>query len=187
MAQKRTAEARKALDDIAANGPSGYAALAKLQIAAADRAAGRTKEALEAYEQLTRQGGVDPLLADYARLQIAMLSLDSASWTEMQNRLTALTAESNAWRFSARELLGLAAMKSGRTQEARDEFQRLVGDRNVPVGVSERARLMMALLTEEQLSKGAAGEPDKAEQGKAPKEGAATGGKEATESGKSSK
>jgi hypothetical protein len=67
-----------------------------------------------------QESGLDPLLADYAQLQAAMLRLDSASWTEMQNRLNDLAAESNPWRFSARELLGLAAQKAGRpTRRAR--------------------------------------------------------------------
>ena len=73
-----------------------------------------------------RKVRLDPLLADYARLQAATLRLDSANWTEMQNRLNDLAAEGNAWRFSARELLGLAAQKAGKTQEARTQFQLLL-------------------------------------------------------------
>ena len=67
------------------------------------------ESAAAAFEAIAKESGLDPLLADYAQLQAAMLRLDSASWTEMQNRLNDLAAESNPWRFSARELLGLAA------------------------------------------------------------------------------
>jgi hypothetical protein len=70
----------------------------------------------------------------------------------MQNRLNDLAADGNAWRFSARELLGLAAQKAGKTDEARKYFQGLLGDRNTPPGVGERARVMMAMLTEAELS-----------------------------------
>ena len=76
VAQNRTAEAQKALDDIAATGPPGYAALARLRLAAADREAGKTAEAASAYEAIAKAAGTDPLLADYARLQAAMLRLD---------------------------------------------------------------------------------------------------------------
>ena len=84
-----------------------------------------------------------------------MLRLDSANWTEMQNRLNDLAADGNAWRFSARELLGLAAQKAGKTEEARTQFQRLLGDRNTPPSIGERARVMLAMLTEAELAKAA--------------------------------
>jgi hypothetical protein len=151
-AQNKTAEAQKALDDLVATGPSSYAVLARLRLAAAERAAGKTAEAATAYEAIAKASGVDALLADYARLQAAMLRLDGASWTDMQNRLKDLAADGNAWRFSARELLGLAAQKAGKTEEARKYFQGLLGDRNTPPGVGERARVMMAMLTEAELT-----------------------------------
>jgi hypothetical protein len=70
----------------------------------------------------------------------------------MQNRLNDLAADANAWRFSARELLGLAAQKAGKTAEARTQFERLLGDRNTPPSIGERARLMLAMLTEAELT-----------------------------------
>ncbi len=154
-AQKKAAEAQKTLEDVAANGPSGYATLARLRLAAADQAAGKTAEAAAAYEAISTQRGIDLLLSDYARLQAAMLRLDTSSWTDMQNRLIDLAAEENAWRFSARELLGLAAHKAGKAEEARREFQRLLSDRNTPPGIAERARIMMAVLTEAELARAA--------------------------------
>jgi hypothetical protein len=70
----------------------------------------------------------------------------------MQNRLNDLAADGNPWRASARELLGLAALKAGKTEAARQEFQRLLGDRDTPPSIAERARIMMAMLTEAELS-----------------------------------
>jgi len=155
MAQDKKVEARKTLDDIAANGPAGYATLARLRLAAADQAAGRTADAAAAFDAIATQGGVDPLLADFAKLQAAMLRLDSAGWTDMQNRLNDLILDSNAWRFSARELLGLAAQKAGNSQEARDQFQKLLADRGTPASISARARDMLAMLTEAELARSA--------------------------------
>jgi hypothetical protein len=151
-AQDKKAEAQKALEGVAANAPAGYATLARLRLAAADRDAGKTAQALAAYETIAKERTVDPLLADYARLQAATLRLDSADWTEMQNRLNDLVVEGNAWRFSARELLGLAAQKAGKTQEARTQFQLLLSDRNTPPGIGERVRVMLAMLTEAELT-----------------------------------
>jgi hypothetical protein len=152
-AQDKRTEAQKALDEIVASGAPGYAVLARLRLAAAARDAGKTEQAATDFEAIAKQRGVDPLLADYAQLQAAMLRLDSASFTEMQNRLNGLTADGNAWRFSARELLALAAQKAGRTEEARTQFQRLLSDRETPPGIGERARMMLAMLTEAELAK----------------------------------
>ena len=153
-APTKKAEAQKALEEIAASGPASYAMLARLRLAGADRDAGRTAEAAAAYEAIAKEGGADPLLADYARLQAAMLRIDTASWTEMQNRLNPLAADGNAWRFSARELLGLAAQKASKLDEARTEFQRLLSDRGTPPSIAERARVMLAMLTEAELAAG---------------------------------
>jgi hypothetical protein len=151
-AQNKKAEAQKALEGIATNAPAGYAVIARLRLAAAERDAGKTSEAAAAFEAIAKESSVDPLLTDYAQLQAAMLRLDSASWTDMQNRLNGLAADGNAWRFSARELLGLAAQKAGKTDEARTEFTRLLGDRGTPPSIAERARIMLAMLTEAELA-----------------------------------
>jgi hypothetical protein len=155
IATNKTAEAQKSLEAIVATSPAGYATLARLRLAAALLDAGKLAEAAAAYEAIAKTRGVDPLLADFAQLQAAVARLDSAGWTDMQNRLNDLTGDSNAWRYSARELLGLAAHKAGKTEEARTQFQRLIGDRGTPPGVAERARVMMAVLTEAELAKAA--------------------------------
>ena len=49
-------------------------------------------------------------------------------------------------------MLGLAAVKAGKTDEARQQFQRLLSDRDTPPSIAERARIMMAMLTEAELS-----------------------------------
>src|SRR5262245_48660324 len=149
---QESADTQKALQDIGNSGPAGYATLAKLRLAAADREAGKLAEAAAAYEAIANDAAGDRLLADYARLQAASLKLDSAGWTDMQNRLNDLAADGNPWRASARELLGLAALKAGKTDDARQQFQRLLSDRDTPPSIAERARIMMAMLTEAELS-----------------------------------
>ena len=155
-AQDKKAESQKALEDIAKTAPTNYGVLARLRLAAAEREAGKTAEAAAAYEAIAKGSGVDALLADYAQLQAAVLRLDSANWTDMQNRLTPLAADGNAWRFSARELLG-------KLDEARTEYQRLLSDRGTPPSIAERARIMLAMLTEAELT----GAPASAGQDKA--------------------
>lgn len=152
----KTDEAQKALQSIAKSGPRSYAVLSDLRLAGADAKAGRTAEAIATYEALAARSGVDPLFADFARLQTASLKLDTADWTEMQNRLNPLAGDASPWRYSARELIGLAALKAGRTEDARSAYEQLLADRRVPQAIGERARMMMGMIVEKELAKGAA-------------------------------
>lgn len=146
FAGKRSYEAQKALEELLAKAPAGYATLARLRLAAYDGAEGNMAEALAAYDQIAKDKSVDPLLADFARLQSAMLKFEKASFTELRNQLSPLAVDKSPWRHSARELLGLGAAKAGRPEEAKNHFQRLLNDRATPQGIAERARVMMAVL-----------------------------------------
>lgn len=153
--QGKPEEAAQAFAAIVKDAPAGYRTLARFQVAAANARAGKADAAVADYEAIAKDGSADPILRDFATLQAAMLRLDAADWTEMENRLTPLLGEKSAWRGMARETLGLAAHKAGKTAEARKLFEELLGDRSAPGSASERAMLMLSLLTDAEASKGA--------------------------------
>jgi hypothetical protein len=155
QSEGKSDEARQALQAIVKDAPANYAALARLQLAAKANTAGNKDEALAIYEDIAAGGQVDPLLRDYARLQSAALKLDTADFTEMQNRLNPLMAAGNAWSLSARELFGLAAYRAGRMEEARQTFLELAADPKTPASMRERVGLVMALITAAEGSQGA--------------------------------
>lgn len=135
-----------------ANSGSGFAALAQLRLAGADVAAGKPADAVTKFDAVTRLGGIDPMLADFARLQSAMLQLDTAPWGDIQARVVNLTADNNPWRFAARELLGMAALKANNRAEARTQFEKLISDTAVPAGMAERARIVMGSISAAELA-----------------------------------
>ena len=147
--------ALKQFEDLTKSSAGGYPALARMQLAAARIKAGKPEEALPLYELLAKDTAVDAVMRDFAALQAAMLRLDVADWTEMTNRLTPLMSDSSAWRAMARETLGLAAYKAGQTGEARKLFEQMLSDRLTPPSVSERAFLMLSLLTDAEAAKAA--------------------------------
>jgi hypothetical protein len=153
-AENKSAEALKAFSEIAKEGPAGYRMLAQLRLGAEHARAGRTAEALAAYEALAADSGVDVLLRDFAALQAAMLRSDQADWTEMKNRLTPLVDDKRPWHPLARELLAMAAFKAGDLQEATRLFEQILGDRATTGGLSRRAQEMLAVLTDAAASKG---------------------------------
>lgn len=146
-------EASKAFQDLAQSGPAGYAALASLQTAAIDAKQGRTEQALATFEKLAKTSGTEPLLRDFAKLQAAAIRASSADFTEMQNRLNDLAAAENPWHATARELLATAALKAGKTSEARSLFEQLLSDRRTPPSVKERARIAMSRIVEAEQGK----------------------------------
>jgi hypothetical protein len=163
--QKKTPEALAAFDELAQASGSGYRTLSQLQIAAIHADQGRKPEAVALYEQIA-QGGADAILRDFARLQAAALRLDEADRAEMQNRLDGLNTDTNPWRYSARELLALAAFRSGDASESEKLFSQLLADPSAPAEIRRRAEAMLALLVKapKQLTSVTAGDEDSRKQ-----------------------
>lgn len=141
---KKKPEAEKAFAAIADNGPAGYAALAKLQLAGAQQKAGKTAEAIATYDLLAKHPGSDDLLKSFAQLQAASLSLSDTDYAEIQNRLTPLAADDQPFSKSAKELLGIAAYRAKKYDEARKYLEPLLIDPNATDAVQDRVKVVMA-------------------------------------------
>lgn len=140
------AKAREILTGLAQSGPEGYRVLARFQLAAAEAKAGETDKAVIDYDALAVDQSVDPILQGHATLQAAALRLEKADYAEMERRLKPLIDSESAWRFSARELLGLTAYRLNNLNEAERQFSALVGDQGTPPNLRERADMMLALI-----------------------------------------
>lgn len=140
------ARAREMLASMAETGPEGYRVLARFQLAVAEAKAGELDKAVASYDALAKDSKVDPILRGHAQLQAAALRLDKADYAEMQERLKGLIESNSAWRFSARELLGLSAYRLNDTREAEKQFSALLSDQGTPPNLRERADMMLALI-----------------------------------------
>lgn len=143
------ADATKAKDVLALlaeEGPPGYRVLARFQLAAAEAKAGDIDKAVADYDALASDSSVDEILRGHATLQAAALRLDKADYAEMERRLKDLAEGNSAWRFSARELLGLSAYRLNDMREAEKQFGALVGDQGTPPNLRERADMMLGLI-----------------------------------------
>lgn len=146
-------EARKALDEIIAGGHKGYASLAQLHLAGLHLKAGRPKDAVAVFESLANSSNADSDMKTFAALQAASLRLGEADFTEMQNRLNALMGGTTAWRIPARELLGTAAYKAGKLEEARNLLQPLLADPQTPRGTLQRVQLVLGSIAAAEVHK----------------------------------
>jgi hypothetical protein len=142
----KTDEAVTALSALVSDAPVGYQTLGRMRLAAEDAKAGKKAEAIAQYQAVADDASVDSLLRGFAQLRVADLRIDDADFTEMQNRLTPLMAEGQPWRYSAEELMGLAAYKAGNAEAASRSFTLLLSDPGAPQGLRQRAEMMMTLI-----------------------------------------
>lgn len=141
------AEAETAMQQIAADAPSGYAALARFA-AAAELAPRDPAVAAQRFDALSREGNVEQGLRDLARLRAAMLLVDTQPPAEIANRVEALAAPGNVWRHTAREIMALAHLRAGDGAEAQRWAQALVSDPEVPQGSRARGQILLDLAAE---------------------------------------
>lgn len=174
---KKKADAEEAFKKIADNGPAGFAALAKLQLAAAQVNAGKPSDAIATYESLAKDSGADNLLKSFAQLQAASLRLPDADYAEIQNRLTPLAADDAPFSQSARELLGIAAYRAKKYDEARKYLEPLLVDPNAPQGLQDRVKVVMGDIAAAEVAKTA--KPASAQTTKPSTTGSAAEGKPA--------
>ena len=131
--------AAKEFADIAKNSGQGYAALARMQEAAAKLQQGDNAGAIAAYKALGDDKNMDPVFRDLGTLLRVMYALDSEDPKTLEPVLGPLTAAGNPYRFSALELSALLAAKQGDTARAAQLAEQITNDPAAPAGVRERA------------------------------------------------
>lgn len=142
-------EAEKALATLAGNGPGVYPVLARLHTAAESVAKRQLESALEDYRGVAGDAAAPAALRDFAKVQIAALSVDKESYDALAQQLAELRSGSSEWRFAAKEILGLSAYKAGKKAEAEELYREIVSDGEAPGGMRQRAEVMLTLLLEQ--------------------------------------
>ncbi len=143
--QNKPAEAEAAFTKLSTDGTKGYRALALLR-AAAEAAKRDPKAAVQLYDGIAADGSLGISEQDIARIRAASLLLDTASYTDIRQRLEPLTASGRTFRHTARELLSLAAWRSNDAVAARQWLDMIGNDPESPAAVRSRAEALQALL-----------------------------------------
>lgn len=139
----------------ATTAPKGYAALARFRAASEHQAAGETDNALAAFDQLAKDGSIPAEMRDLAAIRAAMIAVDREDLAAIKARLAAYDTDISPWRFSARELIALAAVKAAAWDDARAMLDKLKADPNAPQDVASRTGILSGIV------RAAVGEPDK--------------------------
>lgn len=142
-------EADAALDrfnTLATKGTAGYALLARLREAAVLAQKGDNDAAVVVYNKLAEDNDVPRLYRDFATLMAVMHQVDKISADDAESRLSGLLTADGAWRYSARELMAIVAIRAGRTDRARKLLEANADDPDAPQGVRTRAAQLLATL-----------------------------------------
>lgn len=138
-------EAGRAFAALAEGAPDGYRTLARLR-AAGELAARDPEQGLEAWRSLARDAALGPAFQDLARLRAGYILVDRVPYAEALREIEPLASPQQAWRHSARELLGVAALKAGDADAASRWFDLILSDREAPQGVRQRAQGLSGLV-----------------------------------------
>jgi hypothetical protein len=143
--QNKHAEAETAFTDLAAKAPSGYRMLARFR-AAAEAANRDPKAAAKMFEDLAADRSVGAEQQALARVRAAGLLLDTASYSDVLQRLQGETAPEATFRHAARELLALSALRANDATAARQWLDMISLDGETPPSLRSRAEALQALL-----------------------------------------
>lgn len=124
----------------------GYPALAQLRRATDLANAGETQEALEAFDAVAGDTGQLEGVRNVAALRAAYLAVDTATYTEIADRIERLTGATDPFRSAARELLALSAWKNDETDRALEWITALEEDGETPVDVTRRVTILKDLI-----------------------------------------
>lgn len=146
LSDGKTKDALAAFEALAAKS-GGYSRLARLQAAAIQAKSGDAKAAAASYKALAGDSGADPVFRNVATLLWGLTGLDHEPPQQMIAALKPLTAETERWRFTAREITALYEIKAGRKAVALEIFKKLAADQAAPSALRVRASEMVAALS----------------------------------------
>lgn len=136
----------RSLAAIAADTDTGYSALARLQQAAQVAKRNGLSPALEIYDAVAADRSAPKELRDLAVVLGALNAAEGEDATAIERRVAPVNVETSPWRFSAREAIALAALRTGETDRARNLLRALSDDLAAPAGVRARAAELLAAL-----------------------------------------
>ncbi len=139
-----TAAGIPSLDSVVSSAPSGPAALARFYEAGVKGRTGDSAGAVALYDALINDGALPVVFRDLAALLSVQQQAGTGDPKALTERLAKLTADTNPWRFSARELEGLLATRAGDKVRAGTLFHQLADDRDAPAGLRARAAELAA-------------------------------------------
>ncbi len=133
--------------------PKGYEDLSRLHLASNLAAKGQTGEAEILYKKVTLNPSADKILRDYAKLNLAILKLENATYEETSKALSEFTQKGAIWQNTANEVVALAAFKEGKFEDAKSKFSEILTNKSTPSALKRRAQIMIDVISSREAQK----------------------------------
>ncbi|MFO0998339.1 MAG: tetratricopeptide repeat protein [Alphaproteobacteria bacterium] len=146
LAEGKTAEAATAFGALSQGASGEYGALARLEEAAARARLGEMDAALKVYDSLAADRDARADFRELAVLLSVLHRLDTIDPAAGIEKLQPLAASEGPWRFSARELTAVLALRTGDAAKAKETYRALADDLKAPAALRARAAEMLAVL-----------------------------------------
>lgn len=131
-------DADNLLSALTQEGGEGYAAISRLQQAAIKVKAGDLEGAIVVYDALAADSSVAELYQDLSVVLSVMHQIDTGNSSDLLQKITPQTNDDKAWRFTARELAAILAMRTGDIELAADYLKRITDDAAAPRSARSR-------------------------------------------------
>ena len=143
----KNVDATNAFNSIAQDSVTGYQMLARFQLASLATKQGNLGSAIGAYKSLADDDTIDPIYRDLALVLGALVELDAKSGgLGLIDRASELASSHSPWRFTAKEVVALSALKIGNIKTARSRYKELSMEAAAPQGLQTRAQNMLDML-----------------------------------------
>jgi len=139
-------DAQKILEELSANGKTGYAQLAALQLAALNQSAGSIDGALKIYQDLDLKNSSNLSFSGLAKVLSGYSGINSSQAGTIATQFTSLASSGNPFQGLSLELQGLYALEKGDKSKAAEDFNDILNAGYISRETSSRALLMMASL-----------------------------------------
>jgi len=133
-----------ALDSFSTKKNDGYAKLAKFKSAALSIKSKDIVTAISIYRELSNDSQLESYYRELAVILGAMAQLDpKVDSRDLIEKTELLNLTTNTWRHSAREILGLSALKNNDKEQAKVYFTTLMTDPTTPPSMASRGEKML--------------------------------------------
>ena len=143
--QNKHGEAETAFSDLVAKSPYGYRLLSRFRLAA-EVEKRDPKAAVRMFDELAADRSIGAEQQELARIRAGGILVDTASYSDMKQRLEADAAPNATFHHVARELLALSAVRANDFERGAAAARHDFGDADTPPSVRSRAEALQALL-----------------------------------------
>lgn len=146
MGREGPAKGFPAMEGVSKSSATGYRALALMHMGGIRLEEGKTADAVRYFDEAAKLSS-NPVIGDLARLKSALALMDTASFKDIETRLTPLVGEKSPYRVNAKEALAFAKLQAGDAKGAREDFTVLANllDNNSE-GVRQRAQAAVQVI-----------------------------------------